>query len=64
MTMATLIKEHILIGAGLQFRDSVHCHLGRKSGVTQADMVLEKWLRVLHLDLRAVGRNSEPLGLA
>ena len=30
----------------------------------QADMVLEKDLRVLHLDLQAAGRDSESLGLA
>ena len=30
----------------------------------QSDMVLEKELRVLHLDLQAAGRENEPLGLA
>jgi hypothetical protein len=29
----------------------------------QADKVLEKELEVLHLDLQAAGRESEPLGL-
>lgn len=39
-----------LIGVCLQFGDFVHhCHI-RKHGDMQADMVLEKELRVLHLD--------------
>ena len=52
MTMATLIKENHFIGAGLQSRGSVHYHHGRRHGGMQADMVLEKKLRVLHLDLK------------
>ena len=35
-----------------------------KCGNIQADMVLEKELRVPHLDQQAAGRDSEPLGLA
>ena len=50
--MATLTKEH-LIGAGFQFRGSVHYHHDSKQGGMQADMVLEKELRVLHLDSQA-----------
>ena len=47
MVRATLIKE---IGADLQLQRLVQ--YGRKHGSTEADMVLEKGLRVLHLDLR------------
>jgi hypothetical protein len=34
------------------FRGSVHYRYGRKHGRVQADMVFEKKLRVLHLDLK------------
>ena len=52
--------EH-LIGAGLQFRGLVHfCHGGKHSGV-QLDTVLEKGLRVLHLNPEGAGG---PIGLA
>jgi hypothetical protein len=37
-------KQSHFTGAGLQFRDSVHCHHGGKHGGMQADMVLEKEL--------------------
>jgi hypothetical protein len=37
-------KVKHLNGAGLQFRDLVYYHQGRKHGSTQADMVLEKEL--------------------
>jgi hypothetical protein len=49
-------KGRYLIGAGLQFRGLVHYHHGRKHGSLQSDMVLEKELRVLHLDLQAAER--------
>ena len=52
MTMATLIYRK-LTGACLHFRGLGHCHHGRKHGSMQADMVLEKEPRVLHLDLQA-----------
>jgi hypothetical protein len=42
-----------------KFRVSVHCHHGEKHGSMQADMVLVKELRVLHLGLQAAGRDSE-----
>ena len=42
-------------GKRLQFRGSVHYHHGREHGGMQADMVLEKELRVLYLDLQATG---------
>jgi hypothetical protein len=51
-------KGKHLIGAGLQFRGSVHYHHGEKHGSMQAD-VLEKELRVLYQDLQAAGRESD-----
>ena len=47
-----LIKEKHLIGVDLQFRDLVYYH----HGGMQADTVLEKELRVLHLDPQAAER--------
>jgi hypothetical protein len=50
-------KEKHLFGLAYSFRDSVHyCH-GKKHGGMQADMMLEKELRVLHLDPHAMERN-------
>jgi hypothetical protein len=40
----------------LQFRGSVHYHYGGKHGNTQIDVVLEKELRVLHLDMKVIKR--------
>ena len=56
MMVSTVMKENIyLIGASLQFRGLVHyCH-GKNHGAEQANMVLEKKLKVLHLDLQAAG---------
>ena len=59
MIKATLIKENISLGLAYSFRGSVHYHHGRKHGSMQADMVLEKELRVLHLDPQAAGRESD-----
>jgi hypothetical protein len=56
VTTTTLIKKKNLIGAGLQFRGLVHCHHDRKHGSLQADMVLERQLRILYLDSSAAGR--------
>ena len=53
MTTATLIKEDIPLGLAYSFRGLVHYLYGRKHGSLQADIVLEKELRVLHLDLQA-----------
>ena len=52
----TLIKESIELGLAHRFIGLVHYHHGRKHGGTQADMVLEKELRVLHPDPKAAGR--------
>jgi hypothetical protein len=51
-TEATLIS----LGLAYSFRDSVHYHHGKKHNSIQADMVLEKELRVLHLDPKAARR--------
>ena len=64
MATATLMTESIYLRLVFSFRGFVHYHYGRKHGIMQADMVLERYLRFLHLDLQAVGRESEPLGLA
>lgn len=54
---STTTKENFvsfIVAAHLQFRGLVHYH-GGQIGSMQADMVLEKELRVLHLDSRAIG---------
>ena len=56
--MATFIKENIVTGDGLHFRGSVHYHYGRKHDSVQADMVLEKKLRVLHPEWQAAEVNG------
>lgn len=57
-------KEKHLTRADLLFRGSVHyCH-GWKHGGMQADLVLEKKLGVLHLDLQEAKREKEKMGLA
>ena len=64
MTKAALIKDNIYLGLAYRFRGSVHYHHGRKHGSIQVDMVLEKELRVLHLDKTAARRGlpSRQLG--
>jgi len=65
MTTATLIKANIYLGLAYSRRGSVHHHHGRRHGSTQADVVLERELWVLHLDWQAVAeREIKPLGLA
>ena len=44
------------MGLPYRFRGLVYYQHGRKHGSTQADMVLEKELRILHLDLQATGK--------
>lgn len=51
MTTTTLIKKTVEVGA-YRFRGLVS-YSGGKHGSMQADMVLEKELRGLHLDLQA-----------
>jgi hypothetical protein len=59
MTKATLIKEKKkhLIGAGLQIQRFSSLSSWWEHGGTLADMVLEKELRVLHLDQKVAGRD-------
>jgi hypothetical protein len=49
MATATLIKDNTYLGLAYRFSALDNCHSGEKHGGTQADTVLEKWLRVLHL---------------
>ena len=56
MTSATLIKDN---WGWLSFRGLVYYHDGGKHGRIQADMVLVKELRVLHLDQKAAKRGLE-----
>jgi hypothetical protein len=56
MTKATLIRN-IQLGPAYRIRGSIHYHHGRKHGSVQADTVLEKELRVLHLDPSAARRD-------
>jgi hypothetical protein len=67
--ISTAVKGHHDLGnshkgkhlsePGLQFRGSVLYHHDWKHGSMQVDTVLEKELRVLHLDLQAAGRESD-----
>ena len=41
------------MGLAYSFRGLAHYHFGGTHGTVQADMVLEKELKVLHLDLKA-----------
>ena len=54
-------KNNISLGLAYSFRGSVYYHHGGKHGSMQADMVLEKELRVLHLDPQAAGRVTQGL---
>lgn len=61
-------RKHV-IGASLQLKGRTHggtasYHGGMHGGTAQADVALEKELRVLHLGQQVAGRDSEPLGLA
>jgi hypothetical protein len=60
---ATLIKANIYFGLAYSFRSLVHYHYSQKHSSMQADMVLEKELRVLHLNPKAAGGHS-PLQVA
>ena len=44
------------MGLAYSFRSLVHDHHGRKHGDEQADAVLEKERRVLHLETQAAGK--------
>ena len=45
------------------FRDLLCCHLGSEHGDMQADIVLKKYLRVLHIVLLQVVRRRKATGL-
>ena len=64
MGAATLLKESISLGLAYSFRDSVHYHHGEKHGTMQADTVLEKEMRVLHLHPQAAEADCVRLGVA
>ena len=53
-----------LIGTGLSFRGLAYCCHSGKHSDTQADVVLEKELRLLHLDHQASGRCDTGPGLS
>ena len=53
MTKATHTKVTVSLWLTYSFGGSVHYHHDRKLGSKQADMVLEKELSILHLDLKA-----------
>jgi hypothetical protein len=52
-------KGSHLIGADLPFSGLVHCQHDGKYGSMQADPVLERYLKVLHPDRQAAGRERE-----
>ena len=54
--MITLIKANIYMGLPYRIRGLVHYQQGREHVSKQADMVLEKELRVLHPDAQVVER--------
>jgi hypothetical protein len=53
MTTSPLTKQSISLQLAYSFRSVVHYCRGGKHGRLQADMVLEKELKVLHLDPQA-----------
>ena len=57
--MIKYLYKKYFIEAGFQFRDLIHYH-GRKHGSVQADMVLEKELRVLHVDAQIAEGDCVP----
>ena len=64
MTMTTFfLKTKYLVRVGLQFRGLVHYHHGGKHGGMQADIVLEKELKVQFLDPQIAGKEDELLAL-
>jgi hypothetical protein len=62
MTTATFIKETFNCGLLYGFRDLVCGHHSKNQGNTQT-AVMEKWLIVLYLDLKAAERENHWAGL-
>ena len=62
MTKTSIIKATVYLRLPYRFRGLVHYYHSRKNSSIQADMVLEKELRVLHLYLKATSRDwpSQP----
>ena len=58
MTTAALIDENISLA--FSFRGLAYCRHVEKHGDMQKDMVLERDVRVLHLDLQAAEGECEP----
>ena len=56
MTTTALVKGDISLRLAYNFKGLVHYHYGGKYGVTQADIVLEKEMRVLYPDRQATGQ--------
>ena len=50
------------MGLAYSFRGLVRCHHGAKHGSMQEDVVLERKLRVLHLDWQAAERRETDTG--
>lgn len=53
MVTVTFLKENIPLELAYSFRGLVHCHQGRKHGGMQTVMLMEKEMRVLHLESQA-----------
>jgi hypothetical protein len=58
--MATLIEENIYLELAYSFKGLVYYHHGEVQSSRQADMVLKKKLRVLHLNLQATEGDCHP----
>ena len=52
------------MGLASSFRGLVHCQYDRKHSGMQADMVLDKELKVLYLDSQAAGNRPSGPGLS
>lgn len=57
-------KVKYLIVAALQFRGLFHYQHSKRNDSMQADKMLEWYLRILHLDPQAAGKQNEPLCLS
>jgi hypothetical protein len=58
MTKVTLTKAILQFGLTHSFSGKVHYHHGGNLGITEIDLVPEKKLIVLHLDLKADRRRQ------
>lgn len=56
MAKAAIIKANSLLELAYMFRGSLHHHPGEMHGRIQADMILERELRILHLHSKAARR--------